>query len=45
MEPLIQQPGVVSSRRDFFKRASLGAGVIASASALQACDSDDTRTT
>ena len=41
MEPLIQQPGSVSSRRDFFKRAGLGVGVIASATALQACDSDD----
>lgn len=40
MELLIPQPGVSSSRRDFFKRASLGAGVLASATALQACDSD-----
>ena len=44
MEPLIQQPGSVSSRRDFFKRAGLGAGVLASATALQACDSDDNDT-
>ena len=40
MELLIPQPGAPSSRRDFFKRASLGAGVLASASALQACDSN-----
>ena len=40
MELLIPQPGVPSSRRDFFKRASLGAGVLASATALQACDSN-----
>ena len=40
MELLIPQPGAPSSRRDFFKRASLGAGVLASATALQACDSN-----
>ena len=30
-----------TSRRGFFKRAGLGLGVVASASVLQACDSDD----
>ena len=41
MESSITQPGAQSSRRDFFKRAGLGVGVLASASALQACDSND----
>ena len=41
MESLTNTPGIPSSRRDFFKRASLGVGVLASASALQACDSTD----
>ncbi|HEX8299905.1 MAG TPA: ferritin-like domain-containing protein [Rubricoccaceae bacterium] len=41
MESLLTPSGAPSSRRDFFKRASLGAGVLASASALQACDSDE----
>ena len=41
MESLITHPGAPSSRRDFFKRAGLGVGVLASASALQACDSEE----
>jgi hypothetical protein len=41
MEPLITHPGAPSSRRDFFRRAGLGVGVLASASALQACDSEE----
>ena len=41
MESLITQPGASASRRDFFKRAGLGVGVLASAAALQACDSND----
>ena len=41
MESLLTPSGAPSSRRDFFKRASLGAGVLASATALQACDSTD----
>ena len=41
MESPITQSGASSSRRDFFKRAGLGVGVLASASALQACDSND----
>ncbi|HEX9951569.1 MAG TPA: ferritin-like domain-containing protein [Rubricoccaceae bacterium] len=42
MEPLLTRSSAPTSRRDFFKRASLGAGVLVSASALQACDSDGT---
>ena len=45
MESLITHPGAPSSRRDFFKRAGLGVGVLASASALQACDSEEPDTT
>jgi hypothetical protein len=41
MESLITHPGAPSSRRDFFKRAGLGVGVLASASVLQACDSEE----
>ena len=41
MEFQTTTPGTPSSRRDFFKRAGLGVGVLASASALQACDSED----
>ncbi|HEX8299907.1 MAG TPA: ferritin-like domain-containing protein [Rubricoccaceae bacterium] len=41
MEPFLTQPNAPTTRRGFFKRASLGVGVLASASALQACDSDD----
>ncbi|HEX9951567.1 MAG TPA: ferritin-like domain-containing protein [Rubricoccaceae bacterium] len=44
MESLITPSGAPSSRRDFFKRASLSAGVLASAAALQACDSEDNGT-
>ena len=39
MESQTLIPGTPSSRRDFFKRAGVGAGVLATASALQACDS------
>ena len=41
MEPLITRPDAPTSRRDFFKRAAVGAGVLVTAGALQACDSDD----
>ncbi|HEX8386877.1 MAG TPA: ferritin-like domain-containing protein [Rubricoccaceae bacterium] len=41
MEFPLTHPGAPSSRRDFFKRASLGVGVVAAASALQACDSTE----
>ncbi|HEX8386875.1 MAG TPA: ferritin-like domain-containing protein, partial [Rubricoccaceae bacterium] len=42
MESLLTHPGAPSSRRDFFKRAGLGVGVVAAASALQACDTEET---
>ena len=41
MEPLLSRAGAPSTRRDFFKRAGTGVGVVAAASALQACDSTD----
>ncbi len=45
MESLFTQAGAPASRRDFFKRAGAGVGVLAAASTLQACDStDDTGT-
>ena len=34
-------PATPTDRRGFFKRAGLGVGVVAAASALQACDSND----
>lgn len=40
MTPLHTSDAPTRSRRDFFKRAGLGFGVIASASVLQACDGD-----
>lgn len=36
----LPRSAALSSRRDFFKRAGLGLGVVATASVLQACDSD-----
>ena len=38
--PLLTPDGRTASRRGFLKRAGLGVGVLASASALQACDSN-----
>ena len=45
MESLLTQAGAPASRRDFFKRAGAGVGVLAAASTLQACDSNDTNNT
>ncbi len=45
MESLFTQAGAPASRRDFFKRAGAGVGVLAAASALQACDSEDNNVT
>ncbi|MGB3541993.1 ferritin-like domain-containing protein [Rubrivirga sp.] len=39
--PLSEGSPVRSGRRAFFKRASLGLGAVAAATALQSCDSDD----
>ena len=41
MESLLTQAGAPASRRDFFKRAGAGVGVLAAATTLQACDSND----
>ncbi len=41
MESLFSQAGAPASRRDFFKRAGAGVGILAAASTLQACDSND----
>ena len=41
MEPLLPRAGTPLARRDFFKRAGTGVGVVAAASLLQACDSTD----
>ena len=41
MEPLLSRVGAPLARRDFFKRAGTGVGVVAAASLLQACDSTD----
>ena len=41
MSTLLTRPPQATSRRDFFKRAGLGLGAVASVTVLQACDSTD----